>query len=62
EVELVFKIDEGPKLRVGEIVFVGRTKIPASFLQEAMKDNRSHNLLTILPIRMFSRKTNWKKI
>ncbi|MBC7362439.1 MAG: outer membrane protein assembly factor BamA [Candidatus Aminicenantes bacterium] len=44
EVELIFRIDEGPKLRVGEIVFVGRTKIPDSFLQEAMKDNRAHNL------------------
>jgi len=44
EVELVFRIDEGPKLRVGEVVFLGRSKIPESFLQEAMKDNRTHNL------------------
>jgi len=48
EVELIFKIDEGPKLRVGEILFVGRTKIPESFLQEAMKDNRSHNLFNFI--------------
>jgi outer membrane protein insertion porin family len=44
EVELIFRIDEGPKLRVGEVVFLGRSKIPESFLQEAMKDNRVHNL------------------
>jgi outer membrane protein insertion porin family len=43
EVDLVFRIDEGPKLRVGEVVFLGRNKIPDSFLQEAMKDNRPHN-------------------
>jgi outer membrane protein insertion porin family len=43
EVDLIFRIDEGPKLRVGEVVFVGRTKIPSSFLQEAMKENRPYN-------------------
>lgn len=45
EVDLVFRIDEGARLRVGEVVFVGRTKIPDSFLIEAMKDNRQHNLI-----------------
>lgn len=45
EVDLIFRIYEGPKLRVGEVVFVGRTLIPDSFLQEAMKDNRPHNLI-----------------
>ena len=44
EVDLVFRIDEGARLRVGEVVFVGRTKIPDSFLIEAMKDNRQHSL------------------
>jgi len=45
EVDLVFRIDEGARLRVGEVVFVGRTKIPYSFLVEAMKDNRQHSLI-----------------
>jgi len=45
EVDLVFRIDEGARLRVGEVVFVGRTKIPDSFLVEAMKDNRQHSLI-----------------
>lgn len=45
EVDLVFRIDEGARLRVGEVVFVGRTKIPDSFLVEAMKDNRPHSLI-----------------
>ena len=44
EVDLVFRIDEGARLRVGEVVFVGRTKIPDSFLVEAMKENRRHSL------------------
>ncbi|MDD8031908.1 MAG: outer membrane protein assembly factor BamA [Acidobacteriota bacterium] len=45
EVDLIFRIDEGPRLRVGEVVFVGRTKIPEGFMKEAMKDNRAHNLI-----------------
>jgi len=45
EVDLIFRIDEGPKLRVGEVVFVGKNKVPDSFLVQAMKDNRVHNLL-----------------
>jgi outer membrane protein insertion porin family len=44
EVDLIFRIDEGPRLRVGEVVFVGRAKIPDSFLEEAMKANRGHSL------------------
>ena len=46
EVDLVFKIDEGPKVRVGEVVFEGRVKLPESALREAMKDNKPHNLLS----------------
>ncbi|MDD8019857.1 MAG: outer membrane protein assembly factor BamA [Acidobacteriota bacterium] len=45
EVDLIFRIDEGPKLRVGEVVFIGKNKVPDSFLVEAMKDNRNHSLL-----------------
>jgi outer membrane protein insertion porin family len=46
EVEILFKIDEGPKVRVGQVVFEGRTKITASFLEEAMKTNQGHSLIT----------------
>jgi outer membrane protein insertion porin family len=46
EVDLLFKIDEGPKVRVGQVVFEGRAKLPESFLREAMKDNKTHNLFS----------------
>ncbi len=46
EVDLTFRIDEGPKVRVGEVVFEGRSKIPESALREAMKDNKTHGLLS----------------
>jgi outer membrane protein insertion porin family len=46
EIDLTFRIDEGPKVRVGEIVFEGRSKIPESALREAMKDNKKHGVLS----------------
>ena len=46
EIDLTFRIDEGPKVRVGSIVFEGRSKIPESSLREAMKDNKAHNVLS----------------
>ncbi len=46
EVDLTFRIDEGPKVRVGEVVFEGRSKLPESALREAMKDNKTHNVLS----------------
>ncbi|HEX9902288.1 MAG TPA: outer membrane protein assembly factor BamA [Acidobacteriota bacterium] len=46
EVEVVFKIDEGPKIRVGQVLFEGKTKIAASLLEEAMKTNQGHNLIS----------------
>lgn len=46
EVEILFKIDEGPKVRVGAVEFLGAAKLPAGFLREALKDNQVHNLLT----------------
>jgi outer membrane protein insertion porin family len=46
EVDLLFKIDEGPKVRVGEVIFAGRPKIPQSELQMAMKSNRPHSLFS----------------
>ncbi|MGZ5497130.1 MAG: outer membrane protein assembly factor BamA [Candidatus Aminicenantales bacterium] len=44
EVDVQVRIDEGPKLRVGDVVFEGGTKIPASALKWSMKDNRPHSL------------------
>jgi outer membrane protein insertion porin family len=44
EVELMVKIDEGPKLRVGGVVFEGQTKLAPSTLEWAMKENRPHSL------------------
>jgi outer membrane protein insertion porin family len=46
EVEVLFKIDEGPKLRVGEVLFVGLPKVPQSELQMALKTNRPHSLFS----------------
>jgi outer membrane protein insertion porin family len=46
EVEILFKIEEGPKIRVGQVVFEGRTKIAASLLEEAMKTNQGHSLVS----------------
>jgi len=46
EVELLFKIDEGPKLRIAEVVFTGQPKLPPSLLQETMKSNQKHSFFT----------------
>jgi outer membrane protein insertion porin family len=45
EIELIFEVDEGPKLRVGEIVFEGRTKLRPSTLRDAISENREHSVL-----------------
>jgi len=37
EIEVVFKIDEGPKIRVAEVEFIGSPKLPQSTLREALK-------------------------
>jgi len=44
ELELLFKIDEGPKVRVGEVLFAGKPKIPQSELRMAMKSNWPHSV------------------
>jgi outer membrane protein insertion porin family len=46
EVDVLIKIDEGPKVRVGEVVFEGTTKLMPSSLKWSMKDNRPHSLFT----------------
>ncbi|HVP91761.1 MAG TPA: outer membrane protein assembly factor BamA [Terriglobales bacterium] len=42
EVELLVRIDEGPKVRIGEVAFEGDPKLPESTLVWSMKDNRPH--------------------
>jgi len=44
EVDVLVRIDEGPKVRVGELSFEGTTKLPPSTLEWAMKANRPHSL------------------
>jgi len=46
EVEVLFDIDEGPKIRVGRVIFEGKTKVQESILREAMKQNRKHDLIS----------------
>jgi outer membrane protein insertion porin family len=44
EVEVFIRVDEGPKVRVGEVVFDGTAKIPDNLIRWSMKENRPHNL------------------
>jgi outer membrane protein insertion porin family len=44
EVDIQIRIDEGPKVRVGEVAFEGDTKIQSSKLEYSMKENRSHSM------------------
>jgi len=46
ELEIVFDIDEGPKVKVGEIVFEGRTKVRPSTLINAFKENKKHSIIS----------------
>jgi len=44
EVDVQIRIDEGPKVRVGEVAFEGDTKIQSSKLEYSMKENRPHSM------------------
>jgi outer membrane protein insertion porin family len=44
EVDVQIRIEEGPKLRVGDIAFEGATKVQASTLEWALKENRPHDI------------------
>ncbi len=46
ELEVVFNVDEGPKIRVGDVVFTGSPKLPQSYLHGALKDNKGHSLIS----------------
>jgi outer membrane protein insertion porin family len=45
EIEIIFDVNEGPKLRIGEIAFEGRTKLRESTLRGAISENREHSIL-----------------
>lgn len=46
ELEVLFDINEGPKIRVAEVIFEGKTKLPESVLRGAMKENKKHGLIS----------------
>ncbi len=48
EVDVQIRVDEGPKVRVGDVVFEGAAKIPAGNLTWALKDNRPHSLFNFI--------------
>ncbi|MBN1222288.1 MAG: outer membrane protein assembly factor BamA [Candidatus Aminicenantes bacterium] len=46
ELAIVFRIDEGPKIRVSDITFEGKTQLPENTLLRAFKENKKHGLLS----------------
>jgi outer membrane protein insertion porin family len=46
EVDIMFRIDEGPRVRVAEVELTGTPKLPQSILLAAMKSNRPHGLMS----------------
>ncbi len=44
ELEIVFDINEGPKIKVGEILFKGDAALRKSILMSGIKENKKHNL------------------
>ena len=48
EVEIVFNIDEGPKIRVASVEIVGTTRLSSTDLAGAMKSNKPHNPITYI--------------
>ena len=46
EMEIVFRISEGAKVKVGDVVFEGDPKLRESTLIEAIKDNKEHGLIS----------------
>ena len=45
-VDIVFKIKEGKKIKVGEVVFEGEAKLPSSVLRKAMTENKKHGIIS----------------
>ncbi len=43
-VGVIFNIKEGPRFKVGEVVFEGELKIPEKLLRASMKENKKHGI------------------
>ena len=46
--EIVFDINEGPKIKVGEIYFEGQTMLRKGILMKGIKENKKHSLYSWL--------------
>lgn len=46
ELQIIFHINEGPKIKVGDIEFAGKPKLKKSTLLSAFKENKKHGLLS----------------
>ncbi len=46
EIEIVFEIDEGSKIRVGEIVFEGNKSLSSGALRKGMKEIKKHGIIS----------------
>ena len=44
ELEIVFDINEGPKIKVGDIYFKGQVELRKGILMSGIKENKKHNL------------------
>ncbi|MFH1944223.1 MAG: outer membrane protein assembly factor BamA [Acidobacteriota bacterium] len=44
ELEILFRISEGAKIRVGEVIFEGEPKLRGTLLREALKENKVHSV------------------
>lgn len=46
ELDVIFNINEGPKIKVGEVIFEGKPKLLQSILRGAMKENKKYGLIS----------------
>ncbi|MFW6124353.1 MAG: outer membrane protein assembly factor BamA [Acidobacteriota bacterium] len=46
EVEIIFNIDAGHKIKIGDVVFEGKPKLKESILMNALKENKEHSLIS----------------
>ncbi|MFO7981569.1 MAG: outer membrane protein assembly factor BamA [Candidatus Aminicenantes bacterium] len=46
EVEIIFNIDAGHKIKIGDVVFKGKPKLKESILMNALKENKEHSLIS----------------
>jgi len=46
EVEIIFNVDAGRKIRIGDVVFEGEPKLRESTLMNALKENKEHSFIS----------------